>query len=99
MGGRGVGWGGGEIIVMITAAAAAAIIIVTPKDAVQDFSLQCPYCAANSPECILKWQGRSRVQITCNTSGAYHAQHVVCHVVRWDGSAIKLDTELKSHSC
>ena len=38
-----------------------------------------------------KWQGRNRVQITCNTSGAHHGQHVVCHVVRRDSSAIKFD--------
>ena len=39
----------------------------------------------------LKWPGRSRVQITCNTSGAYHVQHVVCHVVQRDSSGIQFD--------
>ena len=34
---------------------------------------------------------RSRVQITCKTSGAHHVQQVVCRVVRSDGTAIKLD--------
>ena len=29
----------------------------------------------------LKWPGCNRVQITCNTSSAYHVQHVVCHVI------------------
>ena len=31
------------------------------------------------------------MQITCNTSGAHHVQHVVCHTVRRDSSAIKSD--------
>ena len=33
----------------------------------------------------------NRVQITCNTSSAYHVQHAVCHMVRSDISAIKFD--------
>ena len=32
-----------------------------------------------SPTCTLKWPGRNRVQITCNTSNAYHVQ-VSCYV-------------------
>ena len=39
----------------------------------------------------LKWPGRNRVQITCNFSGAYHVQHLVCHVVRRYSTAIKFD--------
>ena len=31
------------------------------------------------------------MQITCNTLSAFHVQHVACHVVRRDSSAIKLD--------
>ena len=46
---------------------------------------------APSPTRSLKWPGRNRVQITCNTSGAYHVQHVVCHVLRRDSSAIKFE--------
>ena len=34
-----------------------------------------------SPTHTLKWPGRNHVQITCNTSGAHHVQHVVCRVV------------------
>ena len=30
-----------------------------------------------SPTRTLKWPGRNRVKITCNTSGAYHVQHVL----------------------
>ena len=44
-----------------------------------------------SPTCTLKWPGCNCVQITCNTSGAYHVQHVMCHLVRRDSSAIKFD--------
>ena len=35
--------------------------------------------------------GRNCVQITCNTTNAYHVQRVTCHVVRRDSSAIKFD--------
>ena len=34
---------------------------------------------------------RNRVQITWNTSGVYHVQHAVWHVVRRGSSAIKSD--------
>ena len=44
-----------------------------------------------SPTRTLKWIGSNRVQITCNTSGAYHVQHVVCRVVRRDSSAVLSD--------
>ena len=44
-----------------------------------------------SPTRTLKWLGRKRVQITCNTSSAYHVQPAVCHLVRRDSSAIKFD--------
>ena len=44
-----------------------------------------------SPTRMLKWPGRDRVQIMCNTSSAYHVQHAVCHFVRRDSSAIKFD--------
>ena len=54
--------------------------------------LQSPHYAANCPPaCVLKSPERHRVQITCNTSGSYHEQHVVCHVVGRDSSAIKFD--------
>ena len=43
-----------------------------------------------SPTRALKWPGSIQVQITCNTSSAYHVQHV-CHVGRRDSSAIKFD--------
>ena len=40
---------------------------------------------------MLKWPGHSHMQITCNTLNAYHVQHVMCHVVRRDSTAIKFD--------
>ena len=39
----------------------------------------------------LKWTDGNRVQITYNTSGAYHVQRAVCHMARRDSSAIKFD--------
>ena len=44
-----------------------------------------------SPTRTPKCPGCNRVQTTCNTSSAYHVQHVMCHVVRRDSSAIKFD--------
>ena len=36
------------------------------------------------------------MQITYNTSGAYHVSHTVCHVVRMDSSATELSrTEIE----
>ena len=43
-----------------------------------------------SPTRTLKWPGRNRVQITCDTQSAHHVQHVVCRLVRRDSSAIKI---------
>ena len=44
-----------------------------------------------SPTSTLKWPEPNKVQITCNTSNAYHVRHVVCHVVRRDSSVVKSD--------
>ena len=49
------------------------------------------------PTRILKWPGRNRVQITCNTSSAYHVQHVVLRATWYEGTAQLLSmTEFKS---
>ena len=41
---------------------------------------------------------RNGVQITCNTSGAYHVQHVVLRATWYEGTVHLLSlTELKSH--
>ena len=59
--------------------------------AIRDFFTISSLSRELSPTRTLKWPGRSRVQITCNTSGASHVQRVVCHVVRRDSSTIKFD--------
>ena len=43
-----------------------------------------------SPTRTLNWPGSNLVQITCNSQSAHHVQHVVCHLVRRDSSAIKI---------
>ena len=48
-------------------------------------------CSELSPTRTLKWPRHNHVKIMCNTSSAYHVQHVVCHLVWRDSSAIKLD--------
>ena len=46
----------------------------------------------------LKWPGRNRVQIMCNTSSAYYVQHVVLHATLYEGTAQLLSlTELTLH--
>ena len=51
-----------------------------------------------SPTQTFKWLGRNRVQTTCNTSSAYHVQHVVLRATWYEGTAQLLRmTELKSH--
>ena len=51
-----------------------------------------------SPTRMLKWPGRNRVQITCNTSSAYHVQHVVLRATWYKGTAQLLCLiEFKSH--
>ena len=48
-----------------------------------------------SPTCTLKWPWHksceNHVQIMCNTLGAHHVQHVMCHLLQSDSSAIKFD--------
>ena len=44
-----------------------------------------------SPTRTLKWPGRYREQITCNTSGAHHVRHVVRQTVRRDSSAVNIE--------
>ena len=51
-----------------------------------------------SPTRTLKWPGRNRVQITCNTSSTYHVQHVMLRATWYEGTAQLLSlTEFKSH--
>ena len=63
------------------------IIIIAFKGAVCEFLLS-THCAANtSPTHMLKWPGRSHVQITCNTLSAYHMQLVVLRATWYEGTA------------
>ena len=51
-----------------------------------------------SPTCTLKRLGHNRVQIMCNTSSAYHVQHVVLRATWHEGTAQLLSLkEFKSH--
>ena len=51
-----------------------------------------------SPTRTLTGPGRNHVQIMCNTSSAYHVQHVVARATWYEGTAQLLSlTELKSH--
>ena len=51
-----------------------------------------------SPIHTLKWPGRNRVQIVCNTLSAHHMLHVVLRAKWYEGTAQILSmTELKSH--
>ena len=50
-----------------------------------------------SPTRTLKWPRRNRVQITCNTLGAYHVQHAVLCAMWYEGTAQLYSlTEFKS---
>ena len=69
---------------------AIIIIVIELKDAIWDFFAISSLRRKLSPTCTLKWFGHNRVQITCNTQSAHHAQHVVCHLARRDNSAIKV---------
>ena len=42
----------------------------------------------------LQWPQRNRAQIMCNTSRAYHVQHVIRHGVRRDSSAFEIALNL-----
>ena len=70
------------IIIMMMMTMIIMIKIMTLKGAV--------HCAANCLRYVRSWPGRSRVQITCNTSGAYHVHHDLCHAVRTDSLPIKI---------
>ena len=74
------------------------IIIIAFKGAIQDCLTNSSLRCEPSPTRTLKWPGRNRVQIKCNTSGAYLVQHVVLRATRYEGTAQLLSlTEFKSH--
>ena len=73
------------------------------KGAIRDFFffffLQSAHCAANRLQHVRSCgPGTVVCKITCNTSSAYHVQHVVLRATRYQGTAQLLSlTELKSH--
>ena len=74
------------------------MIIIAFKGAIQFFFTISSLRREPSPTRTLKWPGRNRVQITCNTSSAYHVQHVVLRAARYEGTAQLVSlTEFKSH--
>ena len=72
------------------------IITITFEGAIRDVLQSARH--ESSPTRTLKWPGRNRVQIACNTSSAYHVQHVVLRATWDEGTAQLLSlTEFKSH--
>ena len=65
-----------------------SIMIMTAfKGAIQDF-LQSPHFAVNCLQHVRSSGPDSKhVQITCNTSSAYHVQHVVLRATWYEGTA------------
>ena len=55
------------------------IIISAFNGVVRDFFTISSLRRKLSPTRTLKWARHNRVKIMCNTSSAYHVQHVVCH--------------------
>ena len=73
------------------------IIIIALQGAIRDIFTISSLRREPSSTCTLKWPGRNRVQITCNTSSAYHMQHVVLRATWYEGTAQLLSlTEYKS---
>ena len=72
------------------------IIIIAFRGAIQDF-WQSSHCPANCLQHVRSSGPPNCVQITCNTSSAYHVQHVL-RVTWYKGTAQLLSlTEFKSH--
>ena len=70
------------------------IITIAFKGAIQDLLLS-PHCAANRLQHI-RLSGPSAIM--CNTSSAYHLQHVMLCSTWYEGTAQLLSlTEFKSH--
>ena len=87
------------MMMMITTIATTIIMIVIAfKGANRDF-LQSPHSGVNRLQYVRKsGLGAIVVQITCNTSSAYHVQHVVFRATWLEGTAPLLSlTELNLH--
>ena len=87
------------IIIITTTTIATTTTITTQKHSKVQFEI---FLASSlrrepSPTRTLKWPGLNRVQITCNTSSAYHLKHVVLRTTWCDVTAQLLRlTEFKS---
>ena len=62
------------------------------KGVVSRFFTICSLRRELSPKHTLKWPRHNHVKIICNTSSAYHVQHVLCHLVQRDSSAIQFES-------
>ena len=80
------------MMMMMMIITTTTIIIIAFKGAVRDFYTVSSLRRELSLTRTLKWPRHNRVKITCNTSRAYHVQHIVCHLVRRDSSANKFDS-------
>ena len=66
------------IIIIIIIIIMIMIIIIALKGANRDFFFTIPSLRREpSPTRTLKWPGRNLVQISCNTSSAFHVQHAL----------------------
>ena len=77
------------IIIIIIISSSSISIIITMKGATGGFLTITSLYRKLSPTHTLMWLERSHMQITCNTLGTHHVQHVVCHVVGKDNPATK----------
>ena len=66
-------------IIIITTTTTIIMTIIAFKGAIRDFFTISSQRRELSPTRTVKWSGRNRVQITCNTSSTYHVQ-VSCYV-------------------
>ena len=64
------------VMTMVMISTIKVIIVMTLRGPIQDLCTISLLLSQQSPARALKWPVRSRVQITCNASGAYHVQHV-----------------------
>ena len=74
------------------------LLVIAFKGAIPDYFTISSLRHEPSLTLTLKWPGSSRVQITCNTSTAYHVQHLVLRAMWYKRTAQLLSlTEFKSH--
>ena len=80
------------MMMMIVMIIVIIIIIIAFKRAIRDFQN-----LLTAPAPTIKWPGRNRMQITCNTPNASQVQHVL-HVTWYERTAQLLSlTEFKPH--